>query len=536
MKKIPSTTLFLIVIVMISLFGGVLAVLNTMDGPWGYSDPVVYISTARSLAGGQGFGYYEADAEFTYLTIQPPFYSMVLSVLALFKLNLVAGARWVNIAAFIASIFIAGWIFFRYSRVPALGIIASALMCAFPHMLVMFISAYTEPLFILLFFSGGLCLLGYLKKNRPLLLLLSALLIGLTPVTRYVGIALVIAGGLSVWLFSSGKAWSRIKQALLFFLVSGLPILIWFIWVYFSDAHTIGGRSLEVDWGGLAAQFKNFRGIFMDTVWKWFPFQSPDTLLRYRTRFVLSGIGLILIFGLSLYAERRLRKDGNDDLRRSDLPIFAFFGLSCGLLLMVIIATYLLTFPTIDIDNRTLLPLYVSGVMGLFGAMALWQAAWFKGRLLILQVLPWLLAGMSIIWYIPQMKERMEFYLTGTGLTAYKWDHSRTIEVVRSLPDDQPVISNDWELLLLWTGRPIHGFWNTFPTEPPQQTTAYGTDPRDGIQTLFCEQGAALVIFNDFRSQYKNHIDTESMVQIPNLFEGLSVLGTYSDGTIYLCP
>lgn len=455
MKKFPTENLVLIAIVLISIIGGVLAIYSTANGPWGYTDPVAYISTARSLAMGQGLGYYEADADFTPFTIQPPFYSIVLSVLGLFKINLVVGARWLNIFAFVASIFIAGWIFFRFSRVPALGIIASALMCAFPYMVVMFSSAYSEPLFILLFLSGGLCLLAYLKKEKLSILLISALLFGLVPVTRYAGIAMVIAAGLSILLFSSGKTWSRVKKAVLFVFVASLPILLWLVWVYFSTAHSIGGRSLEVDWGGLAAQFQAFRGIFMDTVWKWVPFQSSETLLRYWVRFVLMGIGLVVIMALSLLAERRLRKDSAEGAYKSGMHIFAFFGLASLTFMAVLIATYLFTFPTIDIDNRMLLPFYVSTVMTLFGGFALWHSAWFKGQMRMLQMLPWLIAAVCVVWYFPQTRDKVEFYHSGDGLTAYHWDSSEIIQAVRALPSDQPVISNDWELLLLWIGRPI---------------------------------------------------------------------------------
>jgi len=536
MKKFPSKTLFLIVIVLISILGGVIATYTTAHGPWGYTDPVAYISTARSLANGQGLGYFEAGADFKPFTIQPPFYSMVLSVLGLFKINLVAGARWLNIFAFVASIFIAGLIFFRFCRAPALGIIASALMCVFPYMVVMFSSAYSEPLFILLFLLGGFCLLTYLQHEKLSILLISALLVGMTPLTRYAGIAMVVAGCLSVLLFSSGKTWSHVKKAVLFVFVASLPILIWLVWVYFSTAHTIGGRSLDVNWGGFSAQFQAFRGIFMDTVWKWVPFQSNNALLRYWLRFVLMAIGAVIILALSLLAERRLHKDSAEGAHKSGMHIFAFFGLSSITFLAVLIATYLFTSPTIDIDNRILLPFYVSTVMSLFGGFALWQSAWFKGRILVLQTLPWLIAAICVIWYFPQTRGEVEFYHSGDGLTAYHWDHSEIIQAVRALPSDQPVISNDWELLLLWTGRPIYGFWNTFPSEPSIQTTVYGSDPRDSTQTVFCAQGAALVIFNDFPTQLRNQAGGSFSDQLLNLFDGLSVYGTYPDGKIYLCP
>jgi hypothetical protein len=535
MRKLTIKPLFILGIILISIVGGILATYATANGPWGYSDPVAYISTARSLANGQGLGYYEGDAGFSQSTIQPPFYPIVLSILGLFKINLVAGARWLNIFAFIASIFIAGWIFYRYSRVPALGIIASALICAFPYMVVMFSSAYSEPIFILFFILGGLCLIAFLSNEKLVLLLGSAILVGMVPLTRYAGIAMVIAGGASVLIFVSGTLWSRVKKTILYVTVASLPILIWLIWVYFSTAHTIGGRNLDINMGSLAAQFQAFRGIFMDTVWKWVPFQTHQTLLRYMVRFIIMGVGLIFILCLSIFAERRLRSSFPDDTNRSGIHIFTFFGLSSLTFIGVLIATYLFTLPTIDIDNRTLLPFYVSAVMTLLGGMALWQFTWFRGKMQILKVFPWIIAVICIAWYFPQTRDEMEFYHSGDGLTAYHWNSSATIQAVRALPSNQPLISNDWELLLLWTGRPIYGLWNTFPSESPIQTGAYGANSVDRVQVIFCKQGAALVIFSDFESQYKDRVGGSSMDQLPNLFSGLTVFGKFSDGAIYLC-
>ena len=536
MAKFSTKYLILAAIVILSIVGGIIATYTTANGPWGYTDPVEYISVARSLDHGQGLGYYEGNAKFTPETIHPPFYSLVLSAIGLFGIDLVVASRWLNIFAFIASIFIAGWIFYRYSRAPALGIIASALMCAFPYMVVMFSSAYSEPLFVLSILAGGLGLLAYLQREKPSLLIISALIVGTIPGTRYAGIAMVAAAGLTVLLFVSGKTWTRIKKAALFTLVAGLPVLIWLVWVYFSSAHSVGGRIAGVQLGGLSAEFQTFRGIFMDTVWKWVPYQSHESLLGYRLRFFLMGVIAVVLLTPSILAERRLHKDPGEGTHNSGMQIFAFFGLSSVIFVAVLILTYLFTRPTIDIDNRMLLPLYITCVMMIYGAFALWQAAWFKGWKRIFQVLPWLMAVLCVAWYIPQTRDKVEFYHLGDGLTIYRWNSSEIIRAVRDLPADQPVISNDWELTMLWTGRPIYGFWNTFPSEPPIQTTAYGTNQSDNVQSLFCDHGAALVIYNDFHTQFIDQVGQAAEDQLPGLFEGLTVYGKYLDGTIYLCP
>jgi hypothetical protein len=153
----------------------------------------------------------------------------------------------------------------------------------------------------------------------------------------------------------------------------------------------------------------------------------------------------------------------------------------------------------------------------------------------LLRVLPWLIAVLCVYWYYPQTRDNVDFFHAGDGLTDYRWNRSGIIQAVRALPAEKPVISNDWELIQLWTGRPVYGFWNSFPSKQPIQTTAYGTVTADPVQSVFCEQGAVLVIFVDFPAQFQSHVGETYLHQVPPLFANLSVYGTYPDGNIYLC-
>jgi hypothetical protein len=215
--------------------------------------------------------------------------------------------------------------------------------------------------------------------------------------------------------------------------------------------------------------------------------------------------------------------------------VLIYFGLSSLTYLAVLIVSYLFVLPTIAMDNRMLLPLFVGILMGFLGAYALWQTAWFKENRRIFQILPWLVGILCTYWYISQVQKIAELYHQGVGLTDYQWNRSKVIEAVRTLPTGTPVISNDWELVMLWTQRPVYSFWGTFPTGSPIQTASYGTNSDDQIQSVFCNQGAALVIFNDFSTQFNDNIGENAQNQISDLFSGLKVAGKYPDGKIYFC-
>ena len=528
-----SKRIYLALILLISLVGGGIAAYTTRNGPWGYTDSVSYLATARNIANGTGVGYYEADAAFSFATIQPFFYPLVISPFALAGADVVATARWLGVAAFMLVIFLGGWLFVRSGRNPSLGVAVSALLCIFPHMVLMACSAMTEPLFLLLLLASGAAMLAYFSNGKSRWLVLGALLTGLLPVTKYVGVACLLSGALSVLFLAEGKFWKRVGQTALFSALAVLPIVAWLGWVYVVEGHSVAGRAFDLR---LAAEnFGNFRGIFTETVWKWLPFQESGKMFRYLVKLALMALTVLGAPLAAYFALKRIRQTDRTNAASPDNRIFVFFGLAALSFVLVFAATHAFTFPTPDINNRTLIPLYVSTGMSLAGAFSLVLSAWGVKKLRFLHLLPWLALTVSLFSYVPRTLAVVNYYLPGDGLTAYAWDRSETIEAVRALPEGTPVISNDWELLMLWADRPVYGLWNTFPQDG-SQTTAYGTNPADRAQTIFCAEGAVLVIFGDFDSQVRKTIGEAYLPQLPALFGSLSVHGEYMDGMIYTCP
>ena len=133
-------------------------------------------------------------------------------------------------------------------------------------------------------------------------------------------------------------------------------------------------------------------------------------------------------WGFRLLAERRMQKDPAEGAANSGMRIFTFFGLSSLLFVGVLILTYLFTHPTIDVDNRMLLPLFVGCVMSFYAAWAVWQAAWFKGKLRLLQVLPWLIAILCVAWYIPQARDEVKY------LSRRRWADGLPLEPLGTHP------------------------------------------------------------------------------------------------------
>ena len=87
--------------------------------------------------------------------------------------------------------------------------------------------AMSEPLFIFLVFLGFSFLALYLQGSRPWMLYLSTLSIGLSCLTRYVGIAFLLTGPVAIFCLGDRDWKNRLADASSFLIVASFPLVIW---------------------------------------------------------------------------------------------------------------------------------------------------------------------------------------------------------------------------------------------------------------------------------------------------------------------
>jgi len=537
--KASTGRIALVIVGLLSLLGGAVVVYSTAPGPWGYSDSVAYIVSARNLLKGIGLGYYYPSGQFYIQTHYPPFYPLMLAGIGLLRVDLVIAARWLSILLFVATLFCAGWIFLRYSTSSWLSILASVLIGIFPTTLKMFSSAMSEPLFVFLFILSGFSLVRYFRYNNSRWLIVAALLTGLLPLTRYIGIANVGAAAVCVLLFSSGRWKVRFGKAALFGLIASLPILLWVIWVYFSVDRSLAGRGFGVNGAMLSTSFMEFRAAFLNTIWLWLPFGKYLIPIRSRLRIlslILAAIGIVIA---TLLAERHVRRRNLQPASSGNLQVFSVFSLSSLAYVTALALTYLFTRPTPDVDNRMLLPLYAGVVMSMLAAVSSWENAWLRERRRWLRVIPWLVAAVFVYWHSSDAIWLVKYYHQGWGNTLYSWKNSETIQAVQNLPADVPVISDNAALLLLWADRPAYEMLDSLPPDFVDQTGPYGADESDQAQVVFRRQGAALVLFKGHSSnrpisgRIAGDYGEKGLARLRTLVAGLILCGDYADGSIY---
>jgi 4-amino-4-deoxy-L-arabinose transferase-like glycosyltransferase len=524
---------YAILIGLLSLFGAWIIFYGTALSPWGGSDSVEYLVSARNMLRGIGIGYYSPNGMFYWISLHPPLYSIVLVAVSLLGPDLINAARWLNIVLFALTIALTGMLFWRYSSSPALSVVAGLLIMAFPQMLVMSTAAMSEPLFICLCILHGMLLIMYFRSGRMRFLLLAALVAGLAALARYIGISLIGAGTVSVLLFCRGKWSGWFKQSVLYLGLACLPLAAWFGWSYFGANHSVAGRT-GLGLSGLLGRLQPFRLEMVSTLWGWMPLQDKLAAVPYRVQLAFLVLVLLAVVVLTIFAYRRsAHKQATQEIS-GDMYILAVFGIFSLAYIAFLAFTTAFTSLAPDIDDRMLLPLYVSNMIAMLAACSLWAQSWLASRWGVLKIIPWLVAALFLFQYVPASTAFLSNQHVDKGLRA--WENSAVVEAVEQLPKDIPIISTRPNILLLSADRPAYPLAMDFSPAFLAQRGPYGSDPLDRLQKLFRENGAALVDFNDLSPQFIQKYGKSSVPRLNLLIKGLVVYRQMPDATIYFYP
>ena len=186
-------------------------------------DSAAYISTARRLLEGAGFLKWD-DAPYID---SPPLLPLALALPGLFGVDAVEAARYVNAAAFGATVAAAGaWL---RTRLRSDGILLWAVCaCALsPPLARAAAGADSEPLFVLFVVLSLFALDRYLDDGRARLLAAAAACAALACLARYPGVALV-ACALPLLLARRGAGpWARLADAAAFAAAALAPLGLW---------------------------------------------------------------------------------------------------------------------------------------------------------------------------------------------------------------------------------------------------------------------------------------------------------------------
>lgn len=185
------------------------------------ADGVSYLSAAETLLAGEGLGTHRGGV----FLLWPPFFPMLTAFIGLFGVEPSEAGRLLNAAAFGLIVLLAG-LWSRSvlrSRLAVAGAAVAILVAPLLNERAAFFMA--ETLFALLTLLALVQMDAFLR-GRDDRLLPAAVLAALAALTRYAGLALLIAGTLAPLLRRDTPLAGRLKRAVLFGAVSALPLAL----------------------------------------------------------------------------------------------------------------------------------------------------------------------------------------------------------------------------------------------------------------------------------------------------------------------
>ena len=505
---------------------------TTRWGPWTYSDGVAYIVNARNLLRGDGIGLWRASGRFVLTSHYPPFYIISLASLGVFGVDPLVTARCLSVFGFALTILVIGISAFSITKNGLLAISLSGVTLSLPILIELYSGVMSEGLFILLGFGALMTTIQSVQKGDMKYVLASGILSGLAFLTRYIGVGFVITAAMVPFIFAPLPLRRRIRHAVLTTAIGILPVTIWLIWLRFQPAAE-PARLINFTAGNLWTSLEPVRVALVDSFIRALPLISILPHYSYRLNLLMFlGIFLLLptylIYSWARGQKMRVMKEG------TSLLVLTFI-LFVGVYILALVLSFLLTQPTPDLNLRMLSPAMFAFTLSLV-AFAFYLAS-LRQKSQWLIVFPLLFAASMVVFNYPFAKsEVLSLHRYGKGYTSAAWQTSPTIEAVRVIHPDVPIITNESVVVLLYTDRYAYDLPQLYSFQPFEKNARVGVDRSNHTAAIFREDGAALVLFNSIFKQLEPiyHDRTKSMVE--TLIEGLDVVFESTDGAIYFYP
>ncbi len=519
-------------ILFISILGSLLIVYGTKWGPWAFSDSTEYIYSARNLLAGYGLGLFGPSGAFHPSLLHPPFYALVLSFFGWMGIDLLSAARWLDVVLFGLTILITGLSFYYLTSSAWLSITCSLLLLSMPALVDVSSGVMSELLFVFTGLAGLFLLLVFLRNKRAVFLIAAGIASGLSMLTRYAGLAFILTGLCTLLVFDRGSWKRRITDLVAYGLLGGLPTISWLTWV---SLQSLGIRNFQIP-TSIIEKFSQFRLGVMKVFWSWLPFPSllPAYTYNLARNLLIIAFLVLLLFACWLVIWMRKKNFSAND-PANGLPITFSMLLLAIASLVVLGISYIFTNPSPDLNNRILLPIQIAVSLG--GVAIIFFA--FKTLQLPYQasILPIVLLLGVVISYSQSTQKFITFYHShGAGYTGEAYRDSKFIQIVKQLPADIPLISNEAALVLFYTGRPAYDISELVDKAPIDVEAQYGSNLDDPPQKAFREQGAALVLFNSAYWQFEPLYGDQTSKRLQSLTTGMTVYYQTNAGSIYFYP
>jgi hypothetical protein len=343
--QVKYRTLFkLLVIGFLGFTGaGIILFLTSRYGAGLTPDSAAYISAARNLAEGNGFLTYNG----LHLVVQPPLYSIILAVIKnITSVDPQMAAGYLNAFLFGLIINLSGLLLLRYLKSFVLILLGTVSVLISYALVQASLMALSELLFIFLLLLFLYSFGTYQAKRDFISFFVFSISAALACLTRYTGIVMILLGVLSIFFLTRNTKKEIFWHAVIFLLISVLPISVWVIRNYFISGTLVGLRAASS-----YTLLENFT-FFYNTVSPWYlPFNS----------IVISFILIFLVFAIWILFKSSKQKSWNRDVINLIGPSLMFVVLYSAVILVSSTTT-----AYDKISDRLLSPIYIPVIFTLF--------------------------------------------------------------------------------------------------------------------------------------------------------------------------
>ncbi|TFH33813.1 MAG: hypothetical protein E4G99_10785 [Anaerolineales bacterium] len=527
-----------VLIIVLSLLGGLAVYYAMAWGPWAYSDGVGYIVSTRNMINGIGLGLVKPSGIFEPLVSHPPLYPLTLAVTNLFTHDLFQAGRWLDAASFTLFILVSGLLILRLTGSGWVATTSASLLVITPALLLAFSSAMAEPLFILFSFTSTLLLLSHFQNPRRPTWLASTLLAGLGIIARYPAASFLLANLILILVDRSNSLRKRLRSATGYGTIALAPLAFFWLWSFtVRSAGSPKALTAQLD---LINKLQIFIRRTAEVVWTWKPISPEVITIAKRLAGHMESIeivaviffSLLLISGLALLGFRS-RSDAEIKRDPSGVRQLAVaFTLVIASYVVFFLVIYFISYPTPDIDTRILLPVQVASVLLIIVVSQViiehWrQFKWVRGVLGMIM----LIFGAGYLVLATDIVTGQ--HRTGLGYTAKAWRESKTLVAIDDLPPGTPLISNEPIPIMLYYDMWPDELDVLNPTVPMNTITAFGTG-NSRAEVRFREGHAVLILFDNFLGQLRSIYGDQADQNQAAFTQGLELIFEGSDGAMYI--
>jgi hypothetical protein len=447
-----------------ALLGVVLVLVATAKyGIGHHSDSSRYVSAARSVVANQGLVEYTGEP----YVAGGPMYPMLLALGLAFGAEPLAFARWLHALGFGLVIVLAGVWLKRVTAQPVLWAVGVLLVMTSGELFDQATTALTDLTFIVLTIASLMLLETSIATRKRRIVLLAATLAAGAWLTRYIGVALVMTGGLLLALFPHARRpLARFMDATAFVLLGSLPMAWWLVRNHLASGTTTGVRARPLH------TFTDFLRATLEAVGSSFvpPHVGP------AMRVVGGGVLVLCALAVLVWAWRGATLPQRPRLFIAGADVAASVAAAFVLVYLAVLVALGTVSQFSYSAVRYVAPAVVPSIVVIVtvGSAAMEWLRLRRSRVLTVGVLAAL--GVLLVWPVWRLQGWVR-YARAHGAGGYasdQWQHSELVRAARALGPTARVYTNEPNLLYFLAGltAPQWTPGHDHPTAPLDPRTA----------------------------------------------------------------